>query len=28
VRPEDNELGWSQSIGKLARLVEEGTGAD
>ena len=28
VRPEDNELGWSQSIGKLARLVEEGAGAD
>lgn len=27
VRPEDNELGWSESIGKLARLVEEGSGA-
>lgn len=26
VRPEDNELGWSISIGKLARLVE-GDGA-
>ena len=23
VRPEDNELGWSISIGKLARLVEQ-----
>lgn len=22
VRPEDNELGWSIAIGKLARLVE------
>jgi uncharacterized protein YndB with AHSA1/START domain len=27
VRPEDNELGWCQSIGKLARLVEENPGA-
>lgn len=28
VRPEDNELGWSESIGKLARLVEESPAAD
>lgn len=26
VRPEDNELGWSESIGKLARLVENEPG--
>ena len=26
VRPEDNELGWSQSIGKLAALVEADPG--
>jgi len=25
VRPADNELGWSMSIGKLARLVEHDT---
>ena len=25
VPPEDNELGWSMSLGKLARLVETGT---
>jgi uncharacterized protein YndB with AHSA1/START domain len=25
VPPEDNELGWSISLGKLARLVETGT---
>src|ERR1700744_496443 len=26
VRPEDNELGWSESIGKLAALVEDPAG--
>ena len=28
VRPEDNELGWSESIAKLATLVEGDPGAD